>query len=139
MIFYCQKKKEILEKKWRGLCPPGPPSIVGPGMNKNFDSLKSMLHNLNFSFKIICITETWCQGSENNSNYGIPGYTSIHQPRAVSQISNHAGGGVCVFIHNSLNFKSRSELSINNADCESLKGLRTEKMAFLNFLNFSRF
>ena len=30
-------------------------------MNKNFDSLKSMLHNLNFSFKIICITETWCQ------------------------------------------------------------------------------
>ena len=50
----------------------------------------------------------------------IPGYTSIHQPRAVSLISNHAGGGVCVFIHNSLNFKSRSELSINNADCESL-------------------
>ena len=60
-------------------------------MNKNIDSLKSMLHNLNFSFKIICITETWCRGSENNSNYGIPGYTSIHQPRAVSQISNHAG------------------------------------------------
>lgn len=27
---------------------------------KNFDNLKSMLHELKFSFQIICVTETWC-------------------------------------------------------------------------------
>lgn len=59
-----------------------------------------MLHEINSQFSVICFTETWCQGSENEKNYNfhLTEYTSVHQPRAGE---NHAGGGVCVFIHNS--------------------------------------
>ena len=77
-----------------------------------------MLHRLNYEFKLICFTETWCkEGREHNSNLKLPNYTSVHQPRADE---NHAGGGVCIFIHNSLNFKLRNELNVNNTNCESL-------------------
>ncbi|XP_057314221.1 uncharacterized protein LOC130655476 [Hydractinia symbiolongicarpus] len=87
-------------------------------MQKNFESFKQFLHTLNFRFKIICLTETWCRDEaiKNNSNFQLCNYSVIHQIRN----SNKAGGGVCVFIHNSLLYKKRTELCVNNNDCESL-------------------
>ena len=86
-------------------------------LSKNFNDFKTMLAGLNYNFHIICLTETWCQSFEiaQNSNFNIPGYKTIHQPRA-----RGIGGGVCFFIHNSLNFKVVDKLSINDTDCESL-------------------
>ena len=86
-------------------------------LSKNIDSLKSYLHSLKFSFKIICLTETWSvkNETEKNSNLQLPNYTVIHQPRD----TGHAGGGVCMFIHNSLIFKVRNDLSINDVNCEA--------------------
>lgn len=86
-------------------------------ISKNFENLKTMLCNLKFNFKIICVTETWLkEHMVTNSNFNIPGYKSIHQPRS----ENRTGGGTCLFLHNSINYKLRSNLSINTDDCESL-------------------
>lgn len=86
-------------------------------ISKNFENLKTMLCNLKFNFKIICVTETWLkEHMVTNSNFNIPGYKSIHQPRS----GNRTGGGTCLFLHNSINYKLRSNLSINTDDCESL-------------------
>ena len=89
-------------------------------MRKNFENLKLLLQDLNFSFKIICLTETWTHGDKwkKNSNFSIPGYTVAHQSRANQIYGN--GGGVCIFVHNSLNYKPCNNLCINESDCEAL-------------------
>ena len=86
-------------------------------MNKNFENFKYMLNMLKYEFKVICITESWCndESMSTNSNFQLPNYSVIHQMRA-----DHAGGGICMFIHSSLSYKLRKDLSINDADCESL-------------------
>ena len=71
---------------------------------------------LKFEIKVICITETWC--SDNSMNYNLlklPQYKSIHQVRRTGK-----GGGIAVFLHESLTFNVRHDLSVNNADIEAL-------------------
>ena len=51
----------------------------------------------------------------DNFTYDLPNYTSNHQKR-----SDRKGGGVSVYIHNSFNVKTRSDLSTNCRDIESL-------------------
>jgi hypothetical protein len=87
-------------------------------LQKNFENFKEMLTNIQNSFKIICLTETWCR-EENilkDSNYQLPNYSVIYQMRS----ENKGGGGVCIFLHDSITFKQRHDLSCNTADCESL-------------------
>ena len=86
-------------------------------LQKNFASLKEMMLKINYNFHAICLTETWCRNKdyEKNSNFQIPNYTPIHQPRLSKK-----GGGVCIFLHNSLTYKVREDLSINNSHCESI-------------------
>ena len=43
------------------------------------------------------------------------GYDSIHLGR-----KNKRGGGICLYVHNSLSFKTRNDLSIINEDIENL-------------------
>ena len=45
----------------------------------------------------------------------LPQYESIHQVRRTSK-----GGGIAVFLHESLTFNIRHDLSVNNADIEAL-------------------
>jgi hypothetical protein len=82
-------------------------------MNKNFENFKSMLKNINSEFTVICLIETWCK-NENN-NFQIPGYKAIHQTRG-----GGIGGGVCIFVHDSIQFQKIEILSIQNADFEFL-------------------
>ena len=49
-----------------------------------------------------------------NPSYEIPNYTNKHQVQG-----DRKGGGVPIYIHNSLNFKIRSDLSISNNHIES--------------------
>ena len=85
-------------------------------LKKNFEDFKYFLNELNFEFKIICLSETWCQSDElTNSLYNIPNYVARHQIRKHSK-----GGGVSIYIHKSLMFKMRPEISINNEHIESL-------------------
>lgn len=87
-------------------------------LKKNFESFKSFIPKLNFQFSIICLTETWCRDGEfkSNSNFLLEGYRSFHQSRAGTQ----RGGGLCIFVHDSLSVKFRKDLCYNNADCESV-------------------
>ena len=79
-------------------------------LNKNFEKFKLFLKTINFNFKVICLTETWCltKDVEKNSLFQLPNYKAIHQVRN----KNCKGGGVCIFIHKTLNFKLRNDLSV---------------------------
>ena len=84
---------------------------------KNFDKLVNFLAILSFNLKFICVTETWCSSEHNNSDlYKLTNYSSIHQTRS----SGKTGGGLAIFVHNSLTYSARQDLSTNNEDTESL-------------------
>ena len=62
-----------------------------------------LLPNLNFSFSIICFSETWLNDSNvDNSNHELLNYVSVHQIR-----NHYKVGGVSVYIHNNVEFKIR--------------------------------
>ena len=86
-------------------------------MKKNFEEFRDFIYKLDHEFSIISLTETWClDDPRNESLFKLNNYTSIHQARN----SERNGGGTCIFIHNSLIFKKRTDLCINNNDIESL-------------------
>ena len=97
-------------------------------ISKNFEDFKELIKKLDFNFKIICITETWCKKdeaeSEENiskksfSKFSLPGYKVLHQARLHEL--RKKGGGVCIFVHESLNYKRKAEMSVNDNDCEIL-------------------
>ena len=83
-------------------------------IKKNFDNFKKILCSLDFTFSVICFSETWLDKLDSFT-YDFPNYTSINQKRSDSK-----RGGVSIYIHNSLNFISRPDLSINCDDIGSL-------------------
>ena len=86
-------------------------------MKKNFEEFKDFITELNFEFSVISLTETWCLDDPRNASlFKLNNYTSIHQART----GKRNGGGTCLFIHNSLTFKKRSDLCVNNNDVEAL-------------------
>ena len=84
-------------------------------LNQNFESLKKLLTTNKFEVKVVCHTDTWCMDNPRNETFNLENYTSINQVRKQGR-----GGGICVFIHNSLKFKLRSILATNSNDIESL-------------------
>ena len=84
-------------------------------MSKNFENFKLLLETLTLNFKIICITETWRKEDNILALFQLPNYSLIHKNRTGSK----KGGGVCIFIHNSITYKTRSDLSINDENTES--------------------
>ena len=94
-------------------------------MKKNFENFKEFLKNLSVSFSAICLSETWCESQDEsqNSNYILLGYNFFYQYRQY-----RTGGGVCIFVKESLRCKTRQELSINCDAIESLcLGITNEK------------
>ena len=65
-------------------------------------------------FKIICFSEKSCDDLDNIT-YDLPNYTSSHQKRSYQK-----AWGVSLYIHNSLNFETRPDLSTNCGDIDSL-------------------
>ena len=85
-------------------------------LTQNFESLKELLITSKFNFKAICLTEIWCTNDPRNQTlFNLENYVSINQVR-----KHGRGGDICVFIHNSLTFKLRSDLGANSNDIESL-------------------
>ena len=82
-------------------------------INKNFNNLTTFLNHCDHEFSIIALTESWHK--TGNSNYNLHNYNVVHLPR-----DNKTGGGICVFVHNSLMFKVRHDLSVSNENNESL-------------------
>ena len=85
-------------------------------LNKNFENFKQMLSDLQTQLTVICLSETWCQeNSAANSSFQLPGYTVIHQER-----KHKRGGGLCVFIRNSVSYEILTNYCQNNNENETL-------------------
>ena len=87
-------------------------------MNKNFEKLREYLSHAKGNFSVITLTETWCNDDETDKNslWQLPNYTAIHQIRNSSQ----KGGGIALYVHNSLNYKIPKNKNINSNDIECL-------------------
>ena len=83
-------------------------------MNKNFEKLREYLSHVKGHFSIIALTETRCSDNkaDENSLWQLPNYRTIHQIRN----SGQKGGGIALYVHNSLNYKIPKNKNINNND-----------------------
>lgn len=77
--------------------------------------LDNILANINKPFSIICVNETWLK-EFNMNQYDIPNYNCVHDIRT----GIRQGGGVCIFVHDSLKFKLRQDLKLNEPNCNSV-------------------
>ena len=68
------------------------------------------------TFKGICLSETWLHDAKHAASYSLSNYQIINLHRQ----NGRAGGGVCIFIHESIDFKGRKDLSISKNDSEIL-------------------
>ena len=72
---------------------------------RHFDDVMNYLDNINHSFDLLGISETW-HNSATVDLYNIPGYQCVHKYR-----DDRRGGGVTLYIKDGLNFKIRHDLS----------------------------
>ena len=87
---------------------------------KIFEKLKDFLSQIGSFSKVLCLTETWFDDRNSESSLDqLPQYTAIHQHRSPSHKSGR-GGGISMYIHDSLNFKYRRELDVNTKNVDSL-------------------
>ena len=87
---------------------------------KNFEKLKDFLSQRASFFKILCLTETWFHDRNSESSlYQLSQYTVIHQNRSPFHKSGREGG-ISMYIHDSLNFKSRRDSDINKKNVLTL-------------------
>ena len=99
-------------------------------MGKNFEDFKFFLNQLSYNFSFICLTETWCKETlDKNSLYHLPNYSVVYQNRS----HKDKGGGVCIYVHNSIKFKVRNDLSSNTSDLECLS-IEVEQNKSKNFV-----
>ena len=87
-------------------------------MSKHFDNLLDILRDSNWSFNILCITETWCTDSalKSNSNLHLLNFDLISQERK----TNKRGGGVLIYIHKRLKCNLHNDLCVSDKDKEIL-------------------
>ena len=79
---------------------------------KNLTSLARYINNHNFT--IIGISESWFK-EYNVDRYGIEGYNGVHTFRPI-----RSGGGVSIFVQNSIEYFVRTDLSYLNAHIETI-------------------
>ena len=73
----------------------------------HFLELTTLLNNLDIELKIIAISETWIKPF--HINYNIPNYNMEQEFRP-----NKRGGGVCLYLHNTVQYRLRNDLKIGN-------------------------
>ena len=85
-------------------------------LKQNFENLTTFLKNINFSFDIICVSETWCSEYEieNNSSLLLTNYNTVHLERKQSK----RGGGVLMYIKKNFLFNIREDLKVSDGDKE---------------------
>ena len=81
---------------------------------KHFDELEIYLNSLNHEFSFIGITESWLH-KDNSELYGLSKYTSIDLYR-----NGIKGGGVSLYLRDSIMFKRRQDLEIFDSDLETI-------------------
>ena len=81
---------------------------------KHSDELEMYLNSLDFQFSFIGLTETWLDSNKCDL-YGLPGYVSEDKYR-----QNRRGGGVSIFIKETIKYKTRSDLDRFDEHFETL-------------------
>ena len=81
---------------------------------KDFDDFETYIHNLNHNFSVIGLSETWLNDSVKDL-YSLPGYNSLHLCR-----NGKKGGGVSLYVHESLDCYQRLDMTVINESMECL-------------------
>ena len=103
-------------------------------MSKNFENFKLLLETLTLNFKIICVTETWCKEDNILALFKLPYYSLIHQNRTGSK----KGGGVCIFIHNSITYKTRSDENTESLCVEPINKNSKNVLVYAQYIDRNR-
>ena len=74
---------------------------------KNFAKLQLFLKTLSFQPTVIAINETYLRDNESGPHCSLDGYVFVSNCR-----KNHKGGGVGIYVKDTLNFKLREDLTI---------------------------
>ena len=71
-------------------------------IKKNFENFKLFLNSKNFTFSVICLSETWRDdlATIEISLFELPNYSGTHQARG-----DRKDGGVSTYSHKSLDFQ----------------------------------
>ena len=85
---------------------------------EHFIEFTAYIEHLNIDFKIIALSETWLK--PHHIDYIIPSYNIENELRI-----KRRGGGVSLYIHNSLQYKVRHDLKIGN-DQETINSVFIE-------------
>ncbi|XP_065667737.1 uncharacterized protein LOC136088025 [Hydra vulgaris] len=82
----------------------------------NFENFKIFLEESNFIFNIICLSETWLTDDafSESCRFDLLEYDAIHLQRK----SKIRGGGVVIYVKNSLRFKMRKDMCISECNGE---------------------
>ena len=82
-----------------------------PGKFSEFSELINSLNTKNFKFSVIALQEIW--NVPPNSDFSIPGYNKFEfKTRDPTGLNSNAGGGVGLWVDNSLSYKPLEHLSI---------------------------
>ena len=81
---------------------------------KNLGTLEHFLSTLHHNFTIIGISESWLK-DHNADRYGIEGYQAVHKYRPT-----RTGGGVSIFVQDSIDYFQRPDLCYQNKYIESI-------------------
>ena len=76
-------------------------------LSKNFQNIMAYIESLDTTFHIIAISETWLNANSDLGLYKIQNYEMLTTSRL-----DERGGGVCLYIHNLLNYKKLVSESI---------------------------
>ena len=74
--------------------------------NENRDFIEIFISNLKHTFSIIALSETWYKEDDSNL-VDISNHTMVSVPRR-----GRKSGGVALYVHSSLSFKPRKDLSL---------------------------
>ena len=93
-------------------------------------NLEIFLESLNFSFDIIAISETW-ENITNEQFLNLAGFTKVSKMRS----DGRTGGGVALFIKDTIPFKIRNDISTNFCESVSIEvpGSKKTKLSLLLF------
>ena len=81
---------------------------------KNLASLEHYINNLDHTFTVIGISESWLK-EHSVDRYGIEGYNGVHTFRPI-----RSGGGVLIFVQNSVEYFVRTDLCYLNTHIETI-------------------
>ena len=89
-------------------------NAIHVNMSKNIDNLLDVLRDINNSFNVLCLNETWCTDSTlmNNTNLHLSNFDIISQERKTIK----RGGGVLIYILKSLTCNLHNDLCVSDKD-----------------------